>query len=67
MGTGQLDLTAYLHGTTTTLQTGVAAEISSRISKGVSIFGQAYGGTNWAQDTGHQLEYGALTGLRMTW
>lgn len=64
MGSGQLDLTAYLRGNLLGGTAGVQAEYDHRIKKNVSVFGQAWAGTNWSRDTGYDLDYGALGGLR---
>lgn len=64
VGTGHLDLTAYLRGNTTTLRGGLQADYERRVKKNLSVFGQGWLGTDWARDTGYDLDYGVLGGLR---
>lgn len=64
VGTGQLDLSVYLRGNLLEHRAGVQAEYAHRVKKNLSVFGQAWAGTSWTRDTGYDLDYGALGGLR---
>lgn len=66
VGAGQLDLSAYLRGNTSALNAGLQAEYAQRVRKNVSVFGQGWAGTSWTRDTGYDLDYGVLGGLRWT-
>jgi hypothetical protein len=64
VGSGQLDLTAYLRGNLLQARGGIQADYDHRVAKNVSVFGQGWLGTTWAQDTGTTADYGVLGGLR---
>ncbi len=64
VGTGQLDLTAYLRGNLVGGRAGLQADYDHRVTKNTSVFTQAWAGTNWSRDTGYDLDYGAIGGLR---
>lgn len=64
VGSGQLDLTAYLHGNLLGGTAGVSAEYEHRATKNVSVFGQGYVGTSWDRDLNRTADFGAVGGLR---
>ncbi len=65
IGTGHVDLTAYLHGTGGVGSFGGALDYEQRISRGVSAFANGWVGLGWDQ-AGRGLSYGALAGVRWT-
>lgn len=64
VGSGHLDLTAYLRGDEDILRGGVQADYEHRVKKNLSVFGRAHFGSVFAFGKGYDLDYGALGGLR---
>lgn len=67
IGAGALDFGAYLRGNQDLLRAGLDLDYQHRVSRGVSLFGQGWGGVRHEFGAGTELDYGAMAGLRMRW